>query len=189
MVKVKSVGFSVEKIVDKRISTEGKIEYFIKWRGYPNSDNTWEPEEHCNCPQLIQKFEESRAKAKKRGDKKPKIEEITKPRGYDRGLTVEEILGATDVTGDVSYLIKWSGCNEYDLVAGSEVRERDPLAVLEFYEKRSPFQRWIENRSKGIPEELKTNALQYSNSNVDTTMEDAPALDGTEIPSLELDLQ
>lgn len=185
MVKVKSIGFSVEKIVDKRISADGKIEYFIKWKGYPNSDNTWEPEEHCHCPQLIQKFEESRAKAKKRGDKKPKIEEISKPRGYDRGLTIDEILGATDVTGDISYLIKWSGCNEYDLVAGAEVRERDPMSVLEFYEKRSPFQRWMETRAKGIPDELKSNTLQYSTSNVENVADDAQATEGSELASQE----
>lgn len=37
MVKpVKETGFVVEKIVDKRITPEGKVEYYIKWRGYPS---------------------------------------------------------------------------------------------------------------------------------------------------------
>lgn len=63
------------------------MEYFIKWRGYSSAD-TWEPEENCDCPALIQKFEETRAKSKKRGEKKPKFEEISKPRGYKRNLEI-----------------------------------------------------------------------------------------------------
>lgn len=104
---------------------------------------------------MIQKFEESRAKSKKRGEKKPKVEEIQKPRGYERGLAIEQIVGATDVTGDVSYLIKWQFCDEFDLVPGAEVREKNPELILDFYERRSPYQRVINERLLGVPDELR----------------------------------
>ncbi|XP_037818643.1 chromobox protein homolog 3 [Lucilia sericata] len=151
----KETGFVVEKIVDKRITPEGKVEYFIKWRGYPNSDNTWEPEENCDCPKLMQKFEESRAKSKKRGEKKPKVEEIQKPRGYERGLPIEQIVGATDTKGDIFYLVKWQFCDEFDLVAGSELKQKNPEFIIDFYEKRSIYQRNINDRLLGVPDELR----------------------------------
>jgi chromobox protein 5 len=36
--------YEIERIVDKRYRNNG-IEYLIKWRGYPDSQNTWEPGE------------------------------------------------------------------------------------------------------------------------------------------------
>ncbi|XP_075144906.1 heterochromatin Protein 1c [Haematobia irritans] len=151
----KETGFVVEKIVDKRITAEGKVEYFIKWRGYPMSENTWEPEENCDCPSIIQKFEESRAKSKKRGEKKPKVEEIEKLRSYDRGLPIEQIVGATDANGEVSYLVKWQFCDEFDLVPGEELKQKNPEFIIDFYEKRSIYQRNINDRLLGVPDELR----------------------------------
>lgn len=31
--------------------------YLIKYKGYPDSENTWEPRENLSCPQLIRQFE------------------------------------------------------------------------------------------------------------------------------------
>lgn len=34
--------FEIERIVDKRYRND-RMEYLIKWRGYPDTQNTWEP--------------------------------------------------------------------------------------------------------------------------------------------------
>lgn len=34
--------FEIERIVEKRYRNN-RLEYLIKWRGYSNSENTWEP--------------------------------------------------------------------------------------------------------------------------------------------------
>lgn len=51
--------YIVEKIVGKRKNINGKVEYLLKWKGYPSSDNSWEPEEHLNCPELIFAYEKT----------------------------------------------------------------------------------------------------------------------------------
>ncbi len=49
--------YEIEKILEKRI-VKNKIEYLIKWKDYPESDNTWEPIENMdNAKRMISEFE------------------------------------------------------------------------------------------------------------------------------------
>ncbi|OHS94773.1 hypothetical protein TRFO_39062 [Tritrichomonas foetus] len=47
--------FEVERIVDARY-TNGHWEFFIKWKCYPESSNSWEPEKNICSPYLVQNF-------------------------------------------------------------------------------------------------------------------------------------
>ena len=49
--------YLVEKVIEKRLTAKGKIEYLIKWEGYDEEDNTWEPKENLRCEDLIQEYE------------------------------------------------------------------------------------------------------------------------------------
>lgn len=226
--------YVVEKVVDKKILDDGGILYLIKWEGYPDSENTWEPKENITSKTLIAQYEKSlkskesleksnvenesksveenlekddktpgrknkrkstitdnvepsildektqprnessRKKAvkqeiaaeeesnvqiaetsKSRSSKarqppsKKKINEATtdeesvgargddsEPSGFGRNLPPEEIVGATEVKGNLTFLIKWKGSEEASLVPASEANIKCPQLVIQFYEAR-----------------------------------------------------
>ncbi|XP_044764588.1 chromobox protein homolog 1-like [Coccinella septempunctata] len=142
--------FIVEKILDSRINSKGVKEYFLKWIGYDDKDNTWEPEENLDCPELIQAFEASRGQKNKEREKKrkssstptptdakvPKKKTDEKKHGFERGLQPEKIIGATDSSGQLMFLMKWVGTDEADLVPAKQANVKCPQVVIKFYEER-----------------------------------------------------
>lgn len=103
---------------------------------------------------------------KRRVERKNRLDEIKKPRGFERGLLVDEIVGVTDYTGDLFYLIRWRDCNELDLLPASVVSERSPQDVIKFNEKRCPLNKIVNsNTMKNIP----VNADEKSIAKTETT--------------------
>lgn len=55
--------YEVDRILGKRINSKtstiniiaGKTEYYVKWKGYPISQSTWEPERNLlTCKDIIE---------------------------------------------------------------------------------------------------------------------------------------
>jgi hypothetical protein len=60
--------YEAEKILDSRLS-RGKLQYLVKWRGYPNEENTWEPEDNLkHSPNLLDEFHHENPSAPRRLD-------------------------------------------------------------------------------------------------------------------------
>ncbi|XP_047672981.1 chromobox protein homolog 1b isoform X1 [Tachysurus fulvidraco] len=156
--------YVVEKVLDRRI-VKGRIEYLLKWKGFSDDDNTWEPEENLDCPDLIAEYLQSQRSANESGGKrradadgdgkesqpKKRKDEPEKLRGFARGLDPERIIGATDSSGELMFLMKWcvwswmpglkllhlrKNSDEADLVPAKEANVKCPQVVISFYEER-----------------------------------------------------
>ncbi|KAG5208435.1 hypothetical protein JEQ12_016000 [Ovis aries] len=132
---------------------EAEPEEFVveKVLGFTDADNTWEPEENLDCPELIEAFLNSQKAGKEKdGTKrkslsdsesddsksKKKRDAADKPRGFARGLDPERIIGATDSSGELMFLMKWKDSDEADLVLAKEANMKCPQIVIAFYEER-----------------------------------------------------
>jgi len=228
--------YVVEKVVDKKILDDGSITYLIKWEGYPDNENTWEPKENITSKNLIAQFEKNlkskedqekaneekeliseektltteesnvtgrrnkrkssaienapsetsdeKTNTKKENNRKKVLKQETiaeedstakkvdnsrsrssskgkqpastnvsnvgmtneesvgvkgddnEPSGFGRNLPPEEIVGATEMNGNLTFLIKWKGSEEASLVPAKEANEKCPQLVIQFYEAR-----------------------------------------------------
>jgi len=157
--------YIVEKILDKRKGKNGRIEYLLKWKGYGDEDNTWEPKDNLECGELIEEFEKNHAAAAKnkkkpgpagpassKGGKKKADSDDEAPQsakkekrdeqrnGFDRGLTPQSIIGATDSSGELMFLMRWKDTEEADLVPARIANLKCPQVVIKFYEERLSWQ-------------------------------------------------
>ncbi|XP_067832475.1 chromobox protein homolog 5-like [Heptranchias perlo] len=121
--------YVVERVLDRRV-VRGRVEFLLKWKGFSEDDNTWEPEKNLDCPDLIGEFlktynkdkengagSKDKAESVKRkssivnGNEEPKAkrkkEEEDSVRGFERDLEPEKIIGATDSCGELMFLMKW----------------------------------------------------------------------------------
>jgi len=150
--------YVVEKIVAKRLR-RGKVEYQLKWEGYPDSENTWEKEEDTNCQELIAEFEkewketQKEKKALKSPDdvkrkanisptkakKRAKLDEAAEV-GFEYGDEVESILGAKKEADKLMLYVSWRGKNECTFVPAEVANVKIPQKVIAFYESRIKFE-------------------------------------------------
>ncbi|CAJ1948688.1 unnamed protein product [Sphenostylis stenocarpa] len=72
--------YEVEAIRRKRVR-KGQVQYFIKWIGWPETANTWEPPENLvSVPDVVEAFEESLRSGKHRKRKRKHVVHHTQPR-------------------------------------------------------------------------------------------------------------
>lgn len=98
--------FEIEKVI-KRRKKGGKFEYFVKWKGFGDDDNSWEPANNlADCQRLMQACDA--AIAEKAGPKKTK--KIKPVVAVEDEFEVEAVINSRRGSGSViQYLVKWKG--------------------------------------------------------------------------------
>ncbi|XP_031639163.1 heterochromatin protein 1-like [Contarinia nasturtii] len=99
--------FEVEKILKKRFNENQEFEYLLKWVGFDKSENSWEPKNNLDCPDLLENFEKKR-----------------------KGV----VLGAKQKNGELFFLMQFNEGTE-EIIA-TEANDYWPQNVIHFYEKR-----------------------------------------------------
>ncbi|KAM7344427.1 chromobox protein homolog 3-like [Cochliomyia hominivorax] len=141
--------FIVEKILSSRMRNR-RLEYLLKWKGFDDSENSWEPAKNLDCPEMIKLFEENQIETETRIEETAKSYEIINEKylvtdfltrdsvqtGFEKGLDVEHILGATNVKGCLYLVLKFQGDNEPQLIQAEIVNQKIPQMVIKFYERQ-----------------------------------------------------
>lgn len=174
-----------------------------------SADNTWEPEENLDCPDLIVEYEkQAKLKSKRKGEADTTSSKKKKPettnnnnvsastsatetnvktaagedtattaaeessslsnaaRGFERGLIPEKIIGATDSSGELMFLMKWKNSDEADLVLAKVANIKCPQVVIQFYEERLTWHTGDEQNNAAAAAAASAN---NANSEIDAT--------------------
>ncbi|KAG5682766.1 hypothetical protein PVAND_012099 [Polypedilum vanderplanki] len=99
--------YEVEALLNKRVTDDGKIEYLIKWRNYPNSQNTWTSVDKMNCPNLIE--------------------------DYEKNLTPKRIITAIGPKEKLVYVIKFKNGSS-KVISHLEAKQKFPKLLVNYFE-------------------------------------------------------
>ncbi|KAJ1917868.1 hypothetical protein H4219_002978 [Mycoemilia scoparia] len=84
------VSYEVESI-ESHIHVKGKVFYFIRWKGFSDSENTWEPEENTvDCPDIVKRYWTAHKQKQKEKEKKsPAPKSVEKPKATPSEQTLD----------------------------------------------------------------------------------------------------
>ncbi|KAF0717292.1 chromobox protein 3-like, partial [Aphis craccivora] len=131
----------------------GIVEYFLKWKDYDNSHNSWEPIENINSKRLITSFEnqtkecnKTQAKHELRSEDSDAIVEkdnnLTQRNKNDsientempKKKIAEKVISVTHFHGKLMILIKMKGIEEPVALKAKVVHKRCPQVLIKYYE-------------------------------------------------------
>lgn len=120
------------------------MSYFIKWKGYSNAENTWEPEINLvDCKASLDDFEKSRADNILGNKKMFKLKYYAYFQMQQLFFIIYIIflLGAKIENGKLSYLIQMKDSRTAEVVEASEVKKKWPSKLIGYLQKRMNWEK------------------------------------------------
>lgn len=143
--------YRVEKILKKRVKNN-VVEYFLKWYGWPDSENSWEPESNLACSDLLQEFNQRACLNNNpiipmeiSTSSLTNIEYSSRTHAFPSKNTKqarnrpEKIIGVTSLNSEDFYLVKPKGKDILELIHMSKAYQDFPQMIIDFYQKRASF--------------------------------------------------
>ena len=147
--------YIVEAIRSWRYHARSKRrEYRIKWNGYPEDQNTWEPEENLHCPDILSEFKANMPEAEKIYFNSRNLDLLT---GFQRNAEFRRVIGVDgphDSDEEDSekqepqrfyVLVLFEDSDAAEEVTLKELFEYRPSEAFEFCEQRMLRKRSKEN--------------------------------------------
>ncbi|BBN12785.1 protein MpLHP2 [Marchantia polymorpha subsp. ruderalis] len=123
-----AAGIYMLEAIRKKRQHKGRVEYLVKWLGYPERENTWEPYENiANCGDHLEDFEERCKSRRKKGkgsnkyQRKKKKVSRSRPNADDFDDLADEDRGEDDDSGQGNLQ---SDQNDYHLETADSVRNQ-----------------------------------------------------------------
>lgn len=142
--------YIVEKILDKKVGTNGSIKYLVKWQNYSSKDNSWEPIEHLvECDKAMARFELERAKkiaARHENDNNEMDNQAMTKSKYRTSIEYEvnDIMGMTIINNEKYFLTSLANSTKKGFIRASLANNIFPSKVIDFYIKNLRWKQRIE---------------------------------------------
>ncbi|CAH0404581.1 unnamed protein product [Chilo suppressalis] len=129
---------------EENLDCEELIRTFEENRKEKEKEKAKKPEERSK-KRVRESSEDTSTSRKGRGTSVSSVEEPRESKrskedksksGFDKGLKAEKIIGASDATGELMFLIKWADSDEAELVPAKVANVKCPQQVIAFYEER-----------------------------------------------------
>lgn len=126
--------YVVEAIRDRRYNMRLKErEFLIKWQGYEEEENTWEPEGNLNCPGIIESFKRTLPLKELRCLMSRRPEKLS---GFERAKFIQCIGADGPHESDNEDSPKEDEQNFYCLIVFDDIDFPEEVTMSQFHEHR-----------------------------------------------------
>jgi hypothetical protein len=119
--------YEVERIVDHKLGHKGQMKYLLKWKGFPEDENTWEREANLCCPELLAAYWRAH-----REQPAPAAEREAAAKARPHRPAVEIVAGGAGPDGRIAFMARIDG-GEIAIYENSYLKERYPEALANYY--------------------------------------------------------